>query len=99
MVSLAAILPLSSQRRGVAVKTIAIKTCIFQNKKTKGYKWLSWESLEGRSGRYLYEWSSDTVDPPSRRPSDVVSNPGSLVDYESAVSRISEAGYDIITQQ
>lgn len=81
------------------MKTVAIRTCIFQNKKTKAYKWLSLESLDGGSDRYLCESSTDTVDPPSQKPSDVVSNPGSLIDYESAVNRISENGYDIITQQ
>ena len=81
------------------MKTIPIKRCIFRNKKTGEYKWLSLESLVGESRRYLCESNTDTVDPPSQKPSDVVPNPGSLVDYENALSRISESGYDIVTQQ
>ncbi len=81
------------------MKTIAIKTCIFQNKKTKKYKWLSLESLDGGSSRYVCESIADTADPPSQKPADAVSKPGSLPDYESAVNRISEEGYDVVTQQ
>jgi hypothetical protein len=80
------------------VKTIAIKACIFQNKKTKEYKWLSLEALDGGSHRYLCESGSDTVDAPSEKPLDVVLNLGSLVDYENAVNRICKDGYDIVTQ-
>lgn len=81
------------------MKSVAIKICIFQNKKTKKYKWLSLESPDGGSGRCLCESSADTVDPPSQKPSDAISNPGSLIDYESAVRRIYGDGYDIVTQQ
>jgi len=80
------------------MKTTAIATCIFQNKKTKRFKWLSLESVDGGSDRYLYESSADTVDPPSQRPSDAIPRPAKLVDFESSVSRICEAGYDIVTR-
>jgi len=76
-----------------------MKICIFQNRKTKRYKWLSLEIEDGGSSRYLCESSTDTVDSPSQKPSDVVSNPGSLIDYDSAVNRTCEEGYDIVTQR
>ena len=84
---------------GVAVKTIAIAICIFQNKKTKAYKWLSLESVDGGSDRYLYESSADTVDPPSQKPADATPLPATLVEYESRLNRISQDGYDIVTRR
>ena len=82
----------------MAMKMIAIKRCIFQHKQTKEYRWLSLESQEGRGGRYVCESSADSVDQPSQKPLDTVCNPGSLIDYENAVSRVSGEGYDIVTQ-
>ena len=76
-----------------------MKICIFQNRKTKRYKWLSLEIEDGGSIRYVCESCTDTVGSPSQKPSDVVSNPGSLIDYDSAVNRICEEGYDIVTQR
>jgi hypothetical protein len=81
------------------VKTIAIAICVFKNKKTQGYKWLSLESVDGGSGRYLYESSADTMDQPSQKPSDVTPRPATLVDYEGSVNRICEDGYDIVTRR
>jgi hypothetical protein len=75
-----------------------IKVCIFQNKNTKKYKWLSLESPEGQSERYLYESAIDAEVMPSQRPS-VEGEPGTLVDYENDKERILTDGYDIVTQQ
>jgi len=44
------------------MKMIAIKICVFQNKRTKEYRWLSLESQEGMSGRYLCKSGADSVD-------------------------------------
>ena len=75
-----------------------INTCIFQNTKTRAYKWLSLESSDG-TNRYLYESSTDTADLPSQRPDDGdETRPASLKDYESAKDRICREGYDIVTQ-
>jgi hypothetical protein len=77
---------------------VTINKCIFRNKKTKAYKWLSFESSDG-TNRYLYESRSDSTQPPSQRPSDGnETNPGSLKDYEAAKDRICGEGYDIVTQ-
>ena len=76
-----------------------INYTIFGNKKTKEYKWLSWESSDG-TNRYLYESGIDTAEPPSQRPLDGdKTSPASLDDYESAKDRICEEGYDIVTQR
>ena len=79
--------------------TARIRVCVFQNRETKKYRWLSFESTGDGRGRCLCESSADTVDLPSQRPSDEVSKPGSLPDYEERRDRISEDGYDIVTQQ
>ena len=76
-----------------------IQLCILMNKKTKQYKWLSFESSDG-TNRYLYESRIDKAQPPSQRPSDGdATRPATLEDYETAKNRISEQGYDIVTQR
>jgi hypothetical protein len=76
-----------------------IKYTIFRSKKTKEYKWLSWESSDG-TNRYLCESGIDTAEPPSQRPLDGdETNPASFDDYESSKDRICDEGYDIVTQQ
>ena len=79
--------------------SVKVKFCIFQHRKTKGHKWLSLESWSGGDRRYLYESTSDTVEPPSQRPSDCSVRLAKYVDYENAVNRICFEGYDIVTQR
>ena len=80
------------------MKTTPIKVSVFQNKATKRYKWLSLENATGEITRYIYESGTDSTDPPSQTPSDALFKPGSFVDYENAVHRIRDSGYDIVTQ-
>ena len=47
---------------------IPIKKCVFQNKTTKKYKWLSMESKSGESQKYLFESEADTAEPPTQTP-------------------------------
>ena len=76
-----------------------IQYTIFVNKRTKQYKWLSWESSDGKN-RYLYESRIDTAEPPSQRPLDGdATSPASLKDYENAENRIRGEGYDIVTRR
>ena len=76
---------------------ITIKQCVFQNKTTKKYKWLSMESKSGVSQRYLFESKTDTTEPLVQTP-DVEPKPGNLVDYEKDKTRIIEEGYDIVSE-
>ena len=76
---------------------ITIKKCVFQNKTTRKYKWLSMESKSGESQRYLFESETDTAEPLKQTP-DVEPKPGNLVDYENDKNRILDEGYDIVTE-
>jgi hypothetical protein len=76
-----------------------IKCTVFMNKKTKQYKWLSWETSDG-TNRYLYESGIDTTEQPSKRPlSGNETSPASFIDYERSKDRIRGEGYDIVTEQ
>jgi hypothetical protein len=78
---------------------VTIDKCVFQNKTTKKYKWLSLESADG-TNRYLYESKTDSEYPPSQRPSDGgETHPATLNDYETAKDRILSEGYDMVTRQ
>jgi hypothetical protein len=76
---------------------IPIKRCVFQNKTTKKYKWLSMESKSGESQRFLFESEADTAEPPTQTP-DVEGKKGNLLDYESDKTRITDEGYEIVTE-
>lgn len=77
---------------------VTIHRCIFQNKRTKKYKWLSLESSDG-ADRYLCESRTDTTELPSQRPSDGdKKSPASRQDYENTKDRICGEGYDTVTQ-
>jgi hypothetical protein len=78
---------------------VIFNKCVFQNKRTKGYKWLSLESADG-TNRYLYESRTDSVSQPSQRPSDGgKTHPATFNDYETARDRILSEGYVMVTQQ
>ncbi len=78
-------------------RMIRIKVCIFQNKTTKKYKWLSMESKSGESQRYLCESEADTADQPTQTP-DVEPRAGNQNDYERDKARILDEGFVIVTE-
>jgi hypothetical protein len=65
----------------------SIKLCVFQNRKTKAFKWLSLESLPGTDLRYLHESTTEIARMPSLRPAGCNARPGSYADYENAILR------------
>jgi hypothetical protein len=78
--------------------SIKIKFCIFQNRHTKQYKWLSLECSIGTNDYRLYE-STDIAELPSQKPSDCTMRSSKYLDYENAVNLICCKGYDIVTQE
>lgn len=81
-----------------AATSVKIMFCIFQNRETKAYKWLSLESVPGTNGRYLCESTADAAAIPAQKPAGCKTSPASYADYETAVGRIEGEGYDIVTQ-
>ncbi len=81
-----------------AATSVKIMLCIFQNRQTKAYKWLSLESVSGTNGRHLCESAADVAAIPAQKPAGCKTTLGSYADYETAVRRIEAEGYDIITK-
>jgi hypothetical protein len=77
---------------------VKIKLCVFQNRKTKQYKWLSLECPSGTDNYRLYE-STDMAELPSQRPSVCTIRSAKYLDYENALNLICCEGYDIVTQR
>jgi len=75
-----------------------IESCVFRNRKTKAFKWLSLESLPGTDHRYLYESTNDLADQPSLRPAGCKASPASYAVYEKAVNRVRDEGYEVVSQ-
>ena len=75
-----------------------IKLCVFRNRKTKAFKWLSLESLPGTDHHYLYESINDIADQPSLRPAGCKASPASHAVYEQTLKRVQDEDYEIVSQ-
>jgi hypothetical protein len=75
-----------------------IKLCVFQNRKTKAFKWLSLESLPGTDHRYLYESTKDITDQPSLRPAGCIASPASFALYQKALRRVQDEDYEVVSK-